>query len=112
MMSDPSLISILLLHLVENALHFSPADSRIQLVVSAKPQHILFEVLDRGPGIPFLLAAPTSQTPGTIPHTHLPKRRGLGLYIAQMIATIHNGSLSLSPRQDGGTIAQLLIPNR
>lgn len=111
MMADPSLLSVLLLHLIENALHFSPADSRIQLIVSATPQHILFEVLDRGPGIPFLLAAPSSQTPSPIPQPPLPKRRGLGLYIAQMISNVHKGTLSLSPRQDGGTIAQLLIPN-
>lgn len=110
-MADLFLISVVLLNLVENALLFSPGNSRIQLVVSAKPHHILFAVLDRGPGNSFLFDVPQSQA--LSPHPAVPRTKsiGLGLYTAQMITTMHSGKLSLSPRHHGGTLARLLIPN-
>ncbi len=108
--ANRQLFNVLLLHLVENALQFSPQDSRIQIVVTATPQDVTIGVLDHGPGTPPHLATSANPTPHSLPSAPAPKRRGLGLYIAQMIAAAHNATFSLQPNEGGGTLAQLLIP--
>jgi two-component system, OmpR family, phosphate regulon sensor histidine kinase PhoR len=39
-----------------------------------------------------------------------PSGSGLGLAIAKRIATLHRGTLELSPRDGGGTVASVKLP--
>jgi two-component system osmolarity sensor histidine kinase EnvZ len=69
------------------------------------------EVLDRGPGIPPELREHVKQ-----PFARLDDSRtgqsgaGLGLTIAERIATLHGGRLELSGREGGGLAARLVLP--
>ena len=69
------------------------------------------EVLDRGPGIPPELREHVKQ-----PFARLDDSRsgqsgaGLGLAIAERIATLHGGRLELSGREGGGLAARLVLP--
>jgi signal transduction histidine kinase len=101
-----------LLNLARNAVEASPDNGVV--VLSGRRGGAddgggaLLEVLDRGPGLdeaarerlfrPFF----TTKAQGT----------GLGLALAKKVADAHGGTLSLLPRQGGGTLARLTVPER
>lgn len=108
---DPSLALEILVNLIENAHRVSPPGAPLELVARTHPldpAQVRIEVLDRGPGIPAgiadsdgnLLAGATSDV----------AQRGLGLEIARSLAVANSGSVGLSPRPGGGTVARLDLP--
>ena len=108
---DPSLALEILVNLIENAHRVSPAAAPVELLARTHPldpAQVRIEVLDRGPGIPSgvadadgtLLAGATSDV----------AQRGLGLEIARSLASANGGSVGLTPRQGGGTVARLDLP--
>ena len=90
-------------NLLDNALKFSPAGTPVEVVVRAA----VVEVLDRGTGI----------DPDDLPHVfdrfyRSPTARGvpgsgLGLAIVEQIAELHGGTVTLSPRVNGGIVARM-----
>ncbi|HET7435732.1 MAG TPA: DUF4118 domain-containing protein [Thermoanaerobaculia bacterium] len=105
---DPALALEILVNLIENAHRVSPAGAPIELSAAIHPldpSRVRLEVLDRGPGIPDgiadadgnLLAGATSDV----------AQRGLGLEIARSLAIANEGSIGLTPRPGGGTIARV-----
>jgi len=108
---DPSLALEILVNLIENAHRVSPPGAPLELTARSHPldpSQLRIEVLDRGPGIPAgvadadgnLLAGATSDI----------AQRGLGLEIARSLAAANGGSIGITPRQGGGTIARLDVP--
>lgn len=108
---DPSLTLEILVNLIENAHRVSPAAAPLELIARAHPldpAQVRIEVLDRGPGLPAgvadadgnLLAGATSDI----------AQRGLGLEIARSLAAANGGSIGITPRQGGGTVARLDVP--
>ncbi len=108
---DPSLALEIFVNLIENAHRVSPPGAALEL--SARPHpldptRIRIEVLDRGPGIPAgvadaegnLLSGATSDV----------AQRGLGLEIARSLAMANGGSIGITPREGGGTVARVDLP--
>ncbi len=90
--------------LVENALHYSPADSEVTLRSGARG----IEVLDRGPG----LAAGEEELVFERFHRGSAGRQGppgsgLGLAIARTLARAWHGDAHLANRRGGGVVASL-----
>jgi two-component system sensor histidine kinase MprB len=95
-----------LANLVENALKFSPSGAAVDVSVRGTT----VEVADRGPGIAaedrdrvfdrFYRAATARTLPGS----------GLGLSIVSQITALHGGTVTLEPRDGGGTVARLAFP--
>jgi len=93
-------------NLVDNALKFSPSGAAVDVTVTGG----VVAVADRGPGIDaedrdrvfdrFYRATSARTLPGS----------GLGLSIVSQIATLHGGSVTLEPRDGGGTVARLTLP--
>jgi len=98
---DPSLALEILINLMENAHRVSPPGAPLELLARPHPldsAQVRIEVLDRGPGLPAGAAdADVAQ-------------RGLGLEIARSLAAANGGSIGLTPREGGGTIARLDVP--
>jgi two-component system sensor histidine kinase MprB len=104
----PAMIDRAVSNLVDNALKFSPDGERAEVTVSVHGGVV--EVADRGPGIDaddrdrvfdrFYRATSARTRPGS----------GLGLSIVSQIATLHGGSVTLEPREGGGTVARLSLP--
>ena len=108
---DPSLALEILVNLIENAHRVSPPGAPLEMLARTHPldsAQVRIEVLDRGPGIPAgiadengnLLAGATTDV----------AQRGLGLEIARSLAAANGGSVGLTPRSGGGTVARLDLP--
>lgn len=108
---DPSLALEILVNLIENAHRASTDGAPLELVARRHPldpAKVRIEILDRGPGLPpgvadadgNLLAGATSDLP----------QRGLGLEIARSLAAANDGSIGVTPRPGGGTVARLDVP--
>lgn len=106
---DPRKVKQVLINLVQNALDASPRGAAVELhALGAAGAGARVRVLDRGRGLdPALGEAVFS--PGV---TSKPSGSGLGLTIARSLARQHGGDLSLAPRPGGGTVAELVLPDR
>ena len=107
--ADERLLYHILTNLLENALKYSPPDTRVELGVEAGPGSLTLSVLDRGIGVPeaerkflfdaFSRASNVGDKPGS----------GLGLFIAQKCAQAHGGQLRYTPHP-AGSIFSVTIP--
>lgn len=105
---DPALVEQAIVNLLLNALEASAAGGHVSLAVASAAGRVSFTVDDDGAGIspedakravePFF----TTKSPGD--------GTGLGLAIAHEIAAHHNGTLSIGPREGGGTRAAIDVP--
>lgn len=96
-------------NLVSNALRYG--GGAVKVVTRREADRLLLEVMDRGPGIPSAEAERLKR-----PFTRLEGARtdaggaGLGLAIVERIARSHGGALDLLPREGGGLIARVTLP--
>lgn len=107
---DPVLIEQLLANLLDNASRYSPPGSPIDVGVRAANDGVIFEVMDRGPGLEpgeeervfdrFYRGRQAKGAAGA----------GLGLPICRAIAYVHGGTLVAVPRPEGGAIFRLSLP--
>ncbi|WP_156338717.1 sensor histidine kinase [Chondromyces crocatus] len=95
-----------LVNLLLNACEASVSGARVSLSVRGTPTTVDFLVEDRGSGI-----RAENIARATEPFfTTKPEGAGLGLAIAHEIVSIHRGTLSLEPRDGGGTRAYVRLP--
>ncbi|WP_170396925.1 sensor histidine kinase [Ruegeria arenilitoris] len=105
---DPILLQNAVRNLVDNALKYAPSDSTVQIEVTAVP-NARITVRDSGPGFPpdeidmltrrFERGQNATGTIGS----------GLGLTIAQDVATAHGGTLVLKNQTEGGACVTLSL---
>ena len=109
---DPDSILQTLTNFLSNAIKFSPADSSVKIQVEERPQDILFQVSDRGRGIPAhkletiferfqqVDASDARQQQGT----------GLGLAICREIIEHHEGKIWAESILDKGSAFYFTLP--
>ena len=106
---DPSLMNILLHHLLMNAIEYSPPQSTITIEAKQLNGTFLLSVLDEGIGIPEedldLIFEKFYRVQGTV-STGL----GLGLAIVKAITEIHHGTIRVHNRPTGGSQFSLILP--
>ncbi|MGW7680894.1 sensor histidine kinase [Kribbella sp. NPDC054772] len=107
---DPLRLSQLIRNLVENAA--TAAHSTVRLSTTAQDGHALLTIQDDGDGIPErdrqrvferFVRLDTSRARAS-------GGSGLGLAIVREIIKAHNGTVTLSPADDGGTTATVMLP--
>ena len=124
----PAALKRALMNLIENALRYAGvngAPPAIEIAVTQSnataPAAGIIEIRDRGPGIP-----PESAERLKQPFTRLDEARGssdgtvagtqggsgLGLAIVDRIVRQHGGSFDLLPREGGGLIARITLPQQ
>lgn len=108
---DPTLVTIMLSNLLDNAMKYSPDGGKIMLVASCRENgSILIEISDQGIGIPpdqmekiFNRFHRTWQIPG-VPGA------GLGLSLVKRIAEIHGGSVACRSIPGSGSTFTVTLP--
>ncbi len=112
--ADVQSVKRILLHLLTNAIKFTPEHGSITLRGRADLHHVILTVEDTGIGIdpedlaqlgsPFRRSkrATVNGAPGL----------GLGLALSHRLAEANGGNLTLSSVPDRGTIARLILPRR
>lgn len=111
--ANQSSIEELLTILLDNALKYSPASTRVEVTVVRRKQMAGFTVVNDGKGI----------DPDTLPHIFErfyradqsrtsgdTKGYGLGLSLAKKIVELHNGELTVSSAKDALTTFTVLLP--
>ena len=108
-MGDPGQLRRAISGLIENAIKFSPTEQKIQVTLTTKPDHILIQVQDWGPGIAH----------SDLPHIFKKFYRGpvenesgsgLGLTLAHSIAELHDGQLWAESKNGRGSTFYLELP--
>ena len=96
-------------NLLDNALRYSPPDSRIELYMAVQQQRLLLRVRDTGAG---LSAAQFEQAKQRFWRTASSTQSGsgLGLAIVQAVTERYGGALHLQAAPTGGLDALLYLP--
>jgi signal transduction histidine kinase len=108
---DRDSLATILTELATNAEKYSPPDTVVELSAEADERTVTFRVSDRGVGIkPEHVERAfdrywQSDTGDRGPHPGA----GLGLYLVRRIVERQNGWVSLRPREDGGTVAEVRL---
>lgn len=105
---DPVLIQNAVRNLIDNALKYAPALTVVEIVVDQKSRPFV-EVADRGPGFDARELSKLTERFARGQNAKGTIGSGLGLTIAQDVATAHGGTLDLSNREGGGACVTLLL---
>jgi signal transduction histidine kinase len=107
---DERLLRHILSNLLSNAIKYSPAEKPIHLVLTLQGDEVVFQVKDRGIGIPsedrLRLFEPfqRAQNVGKISGT------GLGLAIVKKAVDRHGGAIAVESEVGVGTTFRVTIP--
>jgi len=106
---DGLLVELLLLNLLENAVHHTPPNTQIRLSVKKRSGQIELKVSDRGPGLK--PGEEKSIFEKFIQGYHSGgKGAGLGLSICQGIVKAHEGSIEAANQEGGGAVFTVRLP--
>jgi|GEM_PF-2746490 len=107
---DPKIIEHILLNLLNNAIKYSPVESTIDVLVEKQENQVIFQVSDRGIGIPIedqknlFESFHRGKNVGNIPGT------GLGLNIIKKCVDLHGGEITYISEEGKGTTFRVTIP--
>ena len=106
---DGLLVELLLLNLLENAIHHTPSNTQIRLSVKGIGDSIELKISDRGPGLK--PGEEKSIFEKFIQGYHSGgKGAGLGLSICQGIVKAHEGSIEAANQEGGGAVFTVRLP--
>jgi two-component system sensor histidine kinase CreC len=100
-------------NLLDNAVDFSAPGDGIVLGLTRAGRSARITVRDHGPGLPAFAEGKVFDKFFSLARPHSGKRStGLGLAFVREIATLHQGSVTLSnaPDDEGGALAELRLP--
>ena len=107
--ADRTAIVLALDNLIDNAIRYSGEAETVSVRASSEADHVRFDVIDHGVGIPAddlpqvkrrFVRGKTTRGPGN----------GLGLAIVNRIAADHDGALEITSEVGRGTTATLILP--
>jgi len=112
MMGDATLLLQAITNLLDNAIKFSPEQTKITIKLVEEPEQFILCVADQGPGVPaesrdliFKKFNRGKQEPGR-------EGFGLGLNFVQQVVKKHGGKIWLDPETDSGATFCLMLPKK
>jgi two-component system sensor histidine kinase CreC len=106
---DPELLEQALGNLLDNAIDFTPPGGAIALAACEAQTQVLLTVTDSGSGIPDYALTRIFERFYSLPRSNGLKSSGLGLAFVQEVARLHQGSITLRNRDQGGATATLAL---
>jgi signal transduction histidine kinase len=106
---DRDLLFEAVANLVDNAVKFTPADGRVELVLLYREGETIIRVIDTGPGIPAIEREAVTQRFYRSDKTRNTKGLGLGLSMVAAIIKLHGFRLTISAGP--GCTAEIACPN-
>jgi two-component system, OmpR family, sensor histidine kinase KdpD len=108
--ADPALVERILVNVLDNALHYSPAAAPPQITASAHDGRVEIRIIDHGPGIPV-----ADRDRVFLPFQRLGDRDagsgvGLGLALSRGLAEAMGGDLEPDDTPTGGLTMTLRLP--
>lgn len=107
---DEQLFRQAFLNILENAVKFSPSETKVLLSTEEIEGYVVIQIADQGLGMneealskifqPYFRAEETAHKPGT----------GLGLYIASRFIEFHGGEVEVDSVQDQGSTFTIKLP--
>ena len=107
---DMTLMTQVLVNLVDNAVKYSPVSSPIEIAARTEKEWLLIEVVDRGPGIPANDLKRVFDKFYRIPVPEGTAGTGLGLSICKGIVEAHGGTIRAENRTGGGLKITVTLP--
>ncbi|MGK9172497.1 two-component system sensor histidine kinase CreC [Yokenella regensburgei] len=107
--ADRALISQALGNLLDNAIDFTPEKGAIYLHANDEEGFTVITVSDNGQGIPDYALERIFERFYSLPREDGHKSSGLGLAFVQEVARLHQGSIRISNRPEGGVEARLAL---
>jgi two-component system sensor histidine kinase QseC len=105
-------LQVLIRNLVDNAIRYTPKEGIIKVLIINKPEAILLQVIDNGPGIPAKLRTRVFERFFRVLGTNA-QGSGLGLAIVEQIVKLHQGTIILdSPEQETGLKVEIRFPKK
>ena len=115
-LADPVKIHDVLKNLLENASHYAPTESVIELtaILDHGFENILLSVHDRGPGIPDTDLSRVFERFYRVEQSRArnPGGTGLGLAIVKHLVSLHAGRIEAFNRSGGGTVFTVVLPRK
>jgi signal transduction histidine kinase len=109
---DPTLIESLIFNLLDNAIRYNEPGGRIEMRTASDGPRVALTVANTGPHVPAgeieRLFEPFQRLARD--RTGSDSHRGLGLSIVRAIATAHDGTVTATPRRDGGLVVTVSLP--
>ncbi|MBU2886944.1 sensor histidine kinase [Gilvimarinus agarilyticus] len=96
---DPELLAIAWVNVVENALKYSPEDTKILVQLCQTDSQVYLQISDRGPGIDPNLQDKIFDKFYRAPNVQTQPGSGIGLYLAKTIVEQHGGNVTLLPSE-------------
>jgi len=111
-MADKTGLSSIIINLLENAVKYSPNESKINVHLKEEDDQVLLNVADQGFGIPDKEKKKIFRKFYRIGNedTRSTKGTGLGLYIVKEIVEAHQGRITVKNNQPRGTLFSITLP--
>lgn len=111
-MVDDELLRRAVENLVSNAIKHAPRGSTIDVETRTEAGLVRVNVADRGPGIPDDKKHELFAKFGALDPVIRRARRGfgLGLYLVDLVAKAHGGSVGVRDREGGGSVFDIAVP--
>jgi PAS domain S-box-containing protein len=111
-LADANKLDIILDHLLDNAVHYSPVGSEIIVEIEALEENAKIRVIDQGEGIPAddLPQIFDAFNRGARRRERKTKGLGLGLYIVSRLVEGHNGTISVESEAGKGSMFTFTLP--
>jgi signal transduction histidine kinase len=114
-MGDPDRLQQIVLHLLGNAVKFTPAGGRVEVSIGRDAMTWQLAVSDTGPGLTpeFLTRVFGGLRPADFVAPREPASLGVGLTIVQLLAELHGGSVEASspgPGRGARFVVRLPVP--
>ena len=110
--ADEFLISQMFSNLLDNAIDFSPNNSRIHIYDEPSLTHHRISIRDHGAGIPEYALPHVFEQFYSLERPHKAKSTGLGLNFVREIMHKHGGTIDVQNAADGGVLVKLVFPKK